>query len=716
LQIIMTPFSWRPGAASIESFENFDIEFSAYERDGENERVRVRVLDSPVEGQMPDTYESVEIPHTLRELARKLETRDLGFTGIAQLGAELAKVLLPGSVRDLYEKSLSSLKPSQGLRIRLKMGSWALATLPWEYTYVHPRGVPEKESVSLGFLVLNRRLSLVRYEIVPGSRQSLDPIHENQLRLVAVTAQPLGSAGLELDNETASVSRAVGKIRDIHLDTLANATWDEFQSKLHEPAHIVHFAGHGQFDQQMGEDFGSTVGQGSLLFETENGEADAKPAQDVALILNNTGVRLVFLSACEGGKVDGIHAWSGIATALARSGVPAVVAMQFRVRDVEALAFSRRFYENLAAGGSVDSAVTAGRLAMFDSKNEYSRDWGAAVLYLNAKEGKLFSRPAGTVTKPVFTRRFALNAVLGLCLFLLGMVYFLLHLEPLLSGIYLLGGASLAVVLSIFLLALDRFLGTVIVESVLGWFRAKAATAWLAGSCALLLGLNFFTNSIFLVRGHDSTSFRVSAVAPGLPLDTSWVIDNGTEGEIFHFYNWGFKNVTFSLGEGTCFDDAEKSLYPSASLRLRVPDDFRQTITLLRLIPGKTLWSRFESSEDINLRIIVNGQPRFTRSDPKRRVLVFGNTDIKMTCALNERADRLEKRLSDYLKTINIPEGSQKRWTRAWSNPSLENGLRLQSQDQLRVEVYENQSLIFEKDLSAATCDDSACDVFMEVH
>jgi hypothetical protein len=97
-------------------------------------------------------------------------------------------------------------------------------------------------------------------------------------------------------------------------------------------------------------------------------------------------------------------------------------------------------------------------------------------------------------------------------------------------------------------------------------------------------------------------------------------------------------------------------------------------------------------------------------------VLVFGNTDVKMTCALNERADRLEKRLSDYLKTINIPEGSQKRWTRAWSNPSLENGLRLQSQDQLRVEVYENQSLIFEKDLSAATCDDSACDVFMEVH
>ena len=712
----MTPFSWRPGAASIESFENFDIEFSAYERDGENERVRVRVLDSPVEGQMPDTYESVEIPITLRELARKLETRDLGFTGIAQLGAELAKVLLPGSVRDLYEKSLSSLKPSQGLRIRLKMGSWALATLPWEYTYVHPQGVPEKESVSLGFLVLNRRLSLVRYEIVPGSRQSLDPIHENQLRLVAVTAQPLGSAGLELDNETDSVSRAVGKIRDIHLDTLANATWDEFQSKLNEPAHIVHFAGHGQFDQQMGEDFGSTVGQGSLLFETENGEADAKPAQDVALILNNTGVRLVFLSACEGGKVDGIHAWSGIATALARSGVPAVVAMQFRVRDVEALAFSRRFYENLAAGGSVDSAVTAGRLAMFDSKNEYSRDWGAAVLYLNAKEGKLFSRPAGTVTKPLFTRRFALNAVLGMCLFLLGMVYFLLHLEPLLSGTYLLGGASLAVVLSIFLLALDRFLGTVIVESVLGWFRAKAATAWLAGSCALLLGLNFFTNSIFLVRGHDSTSFKVSAVAPGLPLDTSWVIDNGTEGEIFHFNNWGFKNVTFSLGEGTCFDDAEKSLYPSASLRLRVPDDFRQTITLLRLIPGKTLWSRFESSGDINLRISVNGQPRFTRSDPKRRVLVFGNTDVKMTCALNERADRLEKRLSDYVKTINIPEGSQKRWTRAWSNPSLENGLRLQSQDQLRVEVYENQSLIFEKDLSAATCDDSACDVFMEVH
>ncbi len=712
----MTLFSWRPGAGSIESFENFDIEFSAYHCEGENESVRVRLLESPVEGQMPDTYETVEIPNSLHELARKLETRDLDFAGIAQLGSELAIVLLPGAVRDLYEQSLTSLKPNQGLRIRLKMGAWALAALPWEYTYVHPHGAPEKERVSLGFLALNRRLSLVRYEIVPGTRRSLDPINENQLRLVALTAQPHGSAGLELENETESVKTAVGKIRDIHLDTLAHATWDGFQSKLNESAHIVHFAGHGQFDKQMGEDFGSIEGQGSLLFETENGEADAKPAQDVALILNNTGVRLVFLSACEGGKVDGIHAWSGIATALARSGVPAVVAMQFRVRDVDALAFSRRFYENLAAGGSVDSAVTAGRLAMFDSKNEYSRDWGAPVLYLNSKEGNLFSRPADTVKKPQITGRFVANALLGLGLFLLGAVYFLLHLEPLFSGTYLVGGVSLAAVLSIFLLALDKFLGTVIVDSILGWFRNRATTIWLTVSCILLFILNFFSNSIFLIPGENSASYRVSAVAPGLPLDMNWVVATKTVGEIFHFNNWGSENVTFSLGEETCFDDVERSLYPLASIRLHVPDDFRNTITLLRLIPGKGVWNRFQSSANIALKIYVNGKLKFEKSQPKRRVLVFGDTDVKMNCKLSQHADRLGKRLSDHLKSSNIPDGFQSRWISAWSNPSLENGLLLQPQDQLRVEIYEEQSLIFGKDLSSATCDDSVCDVFMEVN
>ena len=712
----MTLFSRRKGVSPIESFANFDVEFSGYENKGGTEQVRVRVLDSPVEGQGPDTFETVEFPGGLRERARKLETRDLNLEGMTQLGSDLAMILLPGAVRNFYDESLASLEPNQGLRIRLRMGTWALATLPWEYTYVRPRGAPDKERVSLGFLALNRRLSLVRYEIVPGAKQRLDPVNEDCLRVVTLTAQPHGSADLALENETQMVEKAVGEVDGIRLDTLMHATWNDFQTALNESVHIVHFAGHGRFDIEMGADYGTLEGQGSLLFETEAGEEDARSAQDVALNLNNTGVRFVVLSACEGGRVDGVRAWSGIAPALARSGVPAVVAMQFRVRDDKAVAFSRRFYENLAAGGSIDTATTAGRLAMFDSKNEYSRDWGAPVLYLNANEGRLIPKPEDSGTKTRLTGRFIANVLLGLSLFSLGAIYFLLHLEPLLSGMYLVGGASLAAVLSLLLVALDRFLGTVIVDTLLKWFGKKGATLWLAILCGALLALNFFTNSIFLIPGEDSPPYMVHVVAPDLSLEKSWEVDTTTEGGIFHFNNWRATDVTIDLGTTACFDEIKRSLYPSATLRLNVPDDFRHRFTLLRLIPGMGIMNKLEVGNDVELRITVNGGPGLILPNPKRNVLVIGDDDMKTDCRLKQIVDQLENRLRAHLQSGQIPVAKHANLMRFWSNPVAASGLLLQAQDQVHVELVVNETAVFNQSLSTASCQDGVCDIFMEVH
>lgn len=711
----MTLFPRRKGTRSIESFANFDVEFSGYEDTGGIERVRVRVLDSPVEGQGPDTFETVEFPDGLRERARKLETRDLNLEGMTQLGSDLAAILLPGAVRNFYDESLASLEPNQGLRIRLRMGTWALATLPWEYTYVRPRGAPATERVSLGFIALNRRLSLVRYEIVPGAKQSLDPVNEDSLRVVTLTAQPHGSADLALDNETRLLEKSVSEVDGIQLDTVMHTTWNDFQSELNKTVHIVHFAGHGRFDIEMGADYGTLEGQGSLLFETDAGEEDPRSAQDVALNLNNTGVRFVVLTACEGGRVDGVRAWSGIAPALARSGVPAVLAMQFRVRDDKAVDFSRRFYENLAAGGSIDTATTAGRLAMFDSKNEYGRDWGAPVLYLNATEGRLIPRPDDAPTKPKITGRFVANTLLGLSLFLLGAIYFLLHLEPLLSGMYLVGGASLAAVLSLFLLALDKFLGTVIVDTLLRWFGKKGATLWLAILCGLLFTLNFFTNSIFLIPGEDSPAHVVHVVAPDLSLERSWEVEATIEGEIFHFNNWRNADVRLNLGTSACFDVIERSLYPFASLRLRVPDDFRHKFTLLRLIPGMGIWTKFETGNNVELRISVNGAEKLKLPNPKRGVLVLGDIDMKVDCRLKQIVTQLEERLRTHLESGQISAAMQTRWISAWSNPVAASGLLLHAQDQVRVEVIENETVIFNKELSTAACADDVCDVFMEV-
>jgi hypothetical protein len=714
----MSLFSRRSKAGVMEGFENFDIEIFGYELDNSTESVRVRVRDSPMAGHGPDEYERVELPPGVRERAKQLETRDLNIKGMQQLGSDLASVLLPEKARRLYEESLASLEPSRGLRIRLWLGTWALADLPWEYCYILPRGAPEKEQVSLGFLCLNRRLSMVRFEIVQGPKQDLGPLAEDKLRLLALTSQPGNSVELALQTETDWIDQTISNIHGLDLEVLHHATWSAFQSKLDQAVHIVHFAGHGRFEIEMGQDFGTLEGKGTLLFETESGDVDARPAQDMALMLNQTGVRLTVLSACEGGRVDGIRAWSGIAPALARSGVPAIIAMQFRVRDDKAVAFSRRFYENLAAGGSIDSATTAGRLAMFDSSNDYGRDWGAPVLYLNADEGRLFPRSEEAVNTRWLTRRFAVNASLGIAAFLLGVIYTLLHFSPWFSDVYLLGGASLPLVLSLLLLAVGKVFDTALEDGLREWLKKKRATPWLISACCVLVALGFFTTSIHIIPAPDSTeSYDFKLLAPALLPDTNWEIANKPKGKIFLFRVWRPVTVSINPGSGSGFSNIERDLYPWGSIHLNVPGDLNsKKVTLLRLIPTFRMWNRLQRGNDVVLRITVAEKQPMEISNLPRSVFVVGDTQPEVNRKLTAVAAELEQRLETHLQRSGMDEGRRKAWVERWSGPVTANELLLQQQDTVKVEVVENGKVIFSKQLPPATEDDSVRDVFLEVN
>jgi hypothetical protein len=81
----------------------------------------------------------------------------------------------------------------------------------------------------------------------------------------------------------------------------------------------------------------------------------------------------------------GIHS---VAQSLMQQGIPAVVAMQFEVTDEAAIAFAQRFYEVLAAGHLVDTAVAEARKAIFGQGHEV--EWGTPVLYLRSSEGHIF--------------------------------------------------------------------------------------------------------------------------------------------------------------------------------------------------------------------------------------------------------------------------------------------------------------------------------------
>ena len=158
----------------------------------------------------------------------------------------------------------------------------------------------------------------------------------------------------------------------------------------------------------MGALYGTAEGKGELLLENPNGQEKAEPAEDVAKLVSGRGVRLAVLSACESSRRDQVNPWTGIVPALTRVGIPAVVGMQFKIYDASAIAFSSIFYQTLAAGEPVDTAVREGRLAIyFNRSSDDERDWGVPVLYLRAEEeeGVLFPKADGNGSQPTETNK-----------------------------------------------------------------------------------------------------------------------------------------------------------------------------------------------------------------------------------------------------------------------------------------------------------------------
>jgi rRNA maturation endonuclease Nob1 len=146
---------------------------------------------------------------------------------------------------------------------------------------------------------------------------------------------------------------------------------------------------------------GEKFGGGGIVLASTNGEALPVAADQFAEILRGKGVRLVVLGACESAHRDGRQVWSGVAPALLRIGIPAVVAMQFRVLDDLAAAFMGTMYQALVEGREIDEAVGLGRAAIrikaFANKQPNRRDWGVPVLYLRSARGTVF-RPVADNT------------------------------------------------------------------------------------------------------------------------------------------------------------------------------------------------------------------------------------------------------------------------------------------------------------------------------
>ncbi len=350
---------------------------------------KVRVLSSPAGEMRPE--ESVPVSYDDRQLQaslQQLDSRALDRSGLVALGRALALLLLPPKqagaatgVRDLLAASLAEVGVDGGLRLRLRLPAM-LAPIPWEYVYVERAGGGEGMD---GFLALDPRVAIVRHEALAALAPA--PLTGGPIKVVAALASAEGLPPLDLARERADLEQALGGQPGIEPLFLPDATLDELQAAL-PGAEIFHFAGHGTFNRQVGDLPGTYTGSGALALYDQPVDAE-----QLGVNLRGSGVRLAVLGGCETGRRDGVSVWSGVAPALVKAEIPAVVANQFPIRDDCAIAFGKHFYQALVGGMSIERAVAAGRLAAYNADKD-GRDWGVPVLYLRAADGRLFGGAA----------------------------------------------------------------------------------------------------------------------------------------------------------------------------------------------------------------------------------------------------------------------------------------------------------------------------------
>ena len=263
-------------------------------------------------------------------------------------------------VGELYRSSYSTAQAAgDGVRITLSLTEVPeLAEIPWEYLFDKPN-----------FLAISTSTPIVRYLDVAKPRRPLEVALP--IRILAVISAPTDADGLDTGDERQRLESSLKPLIDanaVSIDWLEEATLLALTKKLRpDTYHILHFIGHGGFDDASGE--------GALLFEDDAGRGRPISGEQLATVLNNkTSLRLVFLNSCEGARTSVKDPFSGVAASLIQREIPAVIAMQFEITDRAAIIFAGEFYAMLAEGQPVDTAVTQARLTVFADQNDV--EWG----------------------------------------------------------------------------------------------------------------------------------------------------------------------------------------------------------------------------------------------------------------------------------------------------------------------------------------------------
>jgi GNAT superfamily N-acetyltransferase len=302
---------------------------------------------------------------------------------VQEFGRKLYEAVFLPAVRSLFDRTVTAARQRHcGVRLKFRIVSAELSAIPWEFLYD-----PGREE----YFCRQSSTPVVRYVLSdhPVSALRVQP----PLRILGLAASPSGYPPLAIEQEKARVEQALRELirqRRVELAWLERGTWRELQDRLREGTwHVLHFIGHGGFDPAREK--------GLLLLQGDaSAEAYLLAASDLGSLLRERSLRFVLLNCCESARASARDIFSSTATTLVKQGIPAVLAMQYRISDRAAIEFSRSFYAALADYVPVDAAVADARLAIKLSLPD-SIEWATPVLFTHSRDEALF---ASDIVKP----------------------------------------------------------------------------------------------------------------------------------------------------------------------------------------------------------------------------------------------------------------------------------------------------------------------------
>ena len=240
----------------------------------------------------------------------------------------------------------------------------------------------------------------VRLEHAPAVRQFALP-----LRVLFVSARPEGAGFVDPRSVARGLLDALERLSGaVEVDFLRPPTLaaldDALRQDQGQPYHIVHFDGHGVYHAH--------TGLGQLAFEHDDCSVDHVDANRLGALLNECGVPLVILNACQSAQGDQSNPFSSIATRLLEAGVGGVLSMSHSVLVVTAARFVAAFYGALVRGEPVGRATDEARRALVQDTRRHTiaprpdapeevielHDWFLPVLYQQRADAAPFAEEA----------------------------------------------------------------------------------------------------------------------------------------------------------------------------------------------------------------------------------------------------------------------------------------------------------------------------------